>query len=171
MLNNSADAPGAVVDAQAALARVLGALADSPRWVLVGTPLSDDDDTITAGRNEGLSWHSYRSPRVFVVGEHLLVEQSLAMHIVGWTGSLFAFERAAPQKYVRLPLAQLPTDMAHVLPVSAVAREFADMQLGEGVVADVAGRRMVQAQNQYGTVCQIGLDGLWLSMSAWGFPP
>ncbi len=146
-------------------------LLTSPRWTLVGTSLTDTAVPMTAGRTEGLSWQGYGPPEVFVVGEHLLAAQVLAMHIVGWTGSVFAFERAVPQAYVRLPLEQLPTEHSDLLPVGSVAHNFESVRLGEGVLAEVARRRVVQADDQYGNVWQVALDELWLSVSAWGWPP
>ena len=160
------DDPASV--AQDELTRALSSLEDHDRWALVGTPLCDGVGPLTAGRWGDLAWSGLPGEmRVHVSGAQALVEASLALDVVGWSGSLAAYDRVVKQRWVRVTLEQLRAVAPDLLPAGAVAYEFSEVRLGPGTVTVAAGRRVVRAQDAAGAHWQVGLDTLWVSVSSW----
>lgn len=155
---------------QDALERVLSGLEDHERWALVGTPLFEGVGPMTAGRWGDTAWSGYLPDEmwVHVSGAHALLEASLAVPVTGWSASLSAFDRVVRGRWVRVPVQQVRAVNPALLPAAAVAYEFSDVRLGPGVIASVAGRRVVLAQDTTGADWQVGLDELWVSVSSWG---
>jgi hypothetical protein len=154
---------------QDALMRALSGLEDQESWALAGTPLFEGVGPMTAGRWGDTAWSGYLPDemRVHVVGAQALLTAHVAMEVVGWSGSVAAYDRVVQGRWVRAPLQQVRAVDPDLLPAAAVAREFSDVRLGPGVVASVAGRRVVLAQDTTGADWQVGLDKLWASVSSW----
>ena len=126
------DDPASV--AQDELTRALSSLEDHDRWALVGTPLCDGVGPLTAGRWGDTAWSGYLPDemRVHVSGAQALVEASLALDVVGWSGSLAAYDRVVKQRWVRVTLEQLRAVAPDLLPAGAVAYEFSEAGSGPG---------------------------------------